>query len=251
MRGVEWRGVRSPSRAREFARVINTVIMSLELLNTIGTFGTFVVIATTALAALRQLRHMRGSNQIAALSDLYEKRQTPEFVAAAQFVFTELPEKLQDAAFRYQITHRAARTEESAQAIAKILTVASFYEEMGLYVKARLVDSNLVCDMHAGNIVASWDALSDAFTVWRYEFLGWAENFEYLTVVAQDWMAKHPSGSYPPNVRRLVAPSKWRNEDEQYAERSRNSSPAQDDISRMPRGVPPDKSHHSGGAQLY
>jgi hypothetical protein len=47
--------------------------MSTELLNSIATLGTFVVIAATALAALVQLRHMRGSNQIAALSDLYEK----------------------------------------------------------------------------------------------------------------------------------------------------------------------------------
>jgi hypothetical protein len=60
--------------------------MSLELLNTFGTFGTFVVIAATALVALVQLRHMRGSNQIAALSDLYEKERTPEYASALQFV---------------------------------------------------------------------------------------------------------------------------------------------------------------------
>lgn len=191
--------------------------MSLELLNTLGTFATFLVIGATAIAALVQLRHMRGSNQIAALSDLYEKRQTPEFVSAAQFVLTELPEKMQDPAFRYQIVHRAARTEESANVIARILTVGSFYEEMGLYVKTGLVDGNLVCDMHGANIIATWDALSEAFAIWRYDSLLWAENFEYLAVFAQDWLTKHPSGTYPANVRRLSLPTKWRSEDERYA----------------------------------
>lgn len=44
----------------------------------------FFVIAATALAALVQLRHMRGSNQITALSDPYEKQELPAFVSARQ-----------------------------------------------------------------------------------------------------------------------------------------------------------------------
>ena len=94
--------------------------MSLELLNTFGTFGTFLVIAATALAALVQLRHMRSNNQITVLSDLFEKQGAPEFVSALQFVLTGLPEKMQDPAFRYQVVHRAARTEENGLLIAKV-----------------------------------------------------------------------------------------------------------------------------------
>ena len=60
--------------------------MSRELVNTFATLGTFVVIAATAIAAIVQLRHMRGSNQIVALNELREARETPEFQAALQLL---------------------------------------------------------------------------------------------------------------------------------------------------------------------
>jgi hypothetical protein len=191
--------------------------MSLELWNTLATFGTFVVITATAIAALIQLRHMRGSNQISALSDLYAKRQAPEFVLASHFVFTGLPAKMQDPAFRYQIAHREARTAENAELIAHILIVGSFYEEMGLFVKAGLVDPDLVCDMHAPNIVAGWNALLEPLSVFRYDSPAWGENFEYLAVVAEDWAAKHRLGAYPAHTRRIDVPSTWRDADDRYA----------------------------------
>jgi hypothetical protein len=189
--------------------------MSLELLNT---FGTFVVIAATALAALVQLRHMRSSNQIAALSDLYERMRAPDFVSAQQFVVKRLPEKMQDPGFRYQAVHRAARTDETAELIAKISAVGSYHEEMGLLTKSRLIDVDLLCDMHSQTIIQAWDALSE-FTAIAREQYGRAiyENFEYVTVLAQDWMAKHRAGTYPANVRRLDLPNKWRSTDMAYA----------------------------------
>jgi hypothetical protein len=192
--------------------------MSLELLNTFGTFGTFLVIAATALAALVQLRHMRSSNQITALSDLYEKQGLPEFVAALQFVFAALPKKMQDPAFRYQLVQREARTEENAGLIAKINVVGNYYEETGVLVKSGLVDREFFLEIYCGNITSSWDALSEATAILRERFgRGIWENFEYVTVLAQDWEAKHPSGTYPANVRRIDLPNKWRDADLAYA----------------------------------
>jgi hypothetical protein len=89
---------------------------------------------------LIQLRHMRSGNQITALSDLFEKQEAPEFVSAGHFVLSGLPEKMQDPAFRYQLAHRAARTEENAQLIAKIMAVGNYYEETGLLARSGLVD---------------------------------------------------------------------------------------------------------------
>jgi Domain of unknown function (DUF4760) len=187
-------------------------------LNTFGTFGTFVVIAATAVAALVQLRHMRGSNQISVMSDLFEKRNAPEFVSAAYFAATRLPEKMRDPAFRYQVAHRPARTEENAALIAKVIAVGNYYEEMGLLAKSGLVDRELMLDMHSGSVVAMWNALNEMMAIMR-EARGPAiyENFEYITVLAQDWGAKHPSGTYPANVRRIDLPNKWREADLAYA----------------------------------
>jgi hypothetical protein len=192
--------------------------MSLELVNTLATFGTFVVIAATALAAMVQLRHMRSGNQITVLSDLFEKQGTSEFVSAANFVRGRLPEKMQDPAFRYQVVHRPARTEENAVLISKVIAVGSYFEEMGILAKSGLVDRDLLLDMHSFTIVGYWDALSETTAIMRESAnASILENFEYLAVLGQDWMAQHPAGSYPANVRRMDLPNKWLEADRQYA----------------------------------
>jgi hypothetical protein len=190
--------------------------MSLELWNTVGTWSTFLVIAATAVAALVQLHHTRRTNQIAVLSDLFEKMSAAEFVSARQFIFSGLAEKMQDPAFRYQVVNRAKRTQENSELIAKTIIVGSYFEEMGLLAKTGLVDRELLCDMHSDGIVNAWNALCELTATEREGHRSIFENFEYLTVLAQDWLKKHPSGSYPPNVRRLPLLNKWRREDETY-----------------------------------
>jgi hypothetical protein len=94
--------------------------MSLELVNTLATFGTFVVIAATAIAAIVQLRHARSSNQIAALNELRETMESPDFREAQHFIQTQLSAKLQDPAFRYQADVIAARTDETRSVIGML-----------------------------------------------------------------------------------------------------------------------------------
>ena len=81
-----------------------------------------------------------------------------------------------------------------------------------------MVDRDLLLDMHGESITALWNALSEVMAISR-EAHGSAvwENFEYLTVLAQDWIAKHPAGTYPANVRRIDVPNKWRVADIEYA----------------------------------
>ena len=42
------------------------------------------------------------------------------------------------------------------------------------------------------------------------------ENFEYLAVLAQDWLAMHPKGTYPAGVRRLTLKDEFLEADRQY-----------------------------------
>jgi hypothetical protein len=192
--------------------------MSLELVNTLATFGTFLVIAATAIAAIVQLRHARSSNQIAAFNELNETMQTPDFEAAQQFVQTRLPQKMQDPAFRYHLEHPLARTQETAPLIAMARTVGSFYEGMGALVRTGLVDTELVLQLFPDRIIRSWEMLAPLAAIDRRR-LGDAvhENFEYLTVLAQDWIAAHPRGTYPAGVRRIELKDEWLEADKQYA----------------------------------
>lgn len=192
--------------------------MSLELVNAIATLGTFLVIAATAIVAVVQLSHARSSNLIAALNELRETTEAPEFHAARHFVVTELASRLGDAAFRYQLAKQSARTEEFRPLIAKIHAIGNFYENMGVLLKAGLIDRDLALDIWNWNVVETWESLAPVTAIVRREQGSetW-ENFEYLTVLAQDWVAAHPKGTYPADVRRIELKDEWLDIDRQYA----------------------------------
>lgn len=188
--------------------------MSLESLNTFATVGSFLVIVATALAAMVQLRHMRGGNQIAVLSELQAAQQTSSYVKALHCVFTDLPAKLQDPAFRHQVAVRTDRTAEYNEFISNIESVGDFYESVGVLAKTGLVDRRLLLDIHSAIVLDVWNALAGVTALLRSHYGNsiW-ENFEYLVVLAQDWTAEHPNGTYPAGVRRIEVPNPWRDSD--------------------------------------
>jgi hypothetical protein len=192
--------------------------MSLELVNTLATFGTFLVIAGTAIAAIHQLRHARSSNHIAALTELRETTETPGFQAAEQFVNTQLRAKLGDPAFRYQLLNASARTNEMLPFITKARIVANFFEGIGMLVKTGVLDSELVIQIYADRVTGLWEQLAPFVALGRRR-VGDAllENFEYLVVLAQDWLAAHPKGTYPAGLRRIQLKDQWLDADKQYA----------------------------------
>jgi hypothetical protein len=192
--------------------------MSLELINTLATFGTFLVIAATAVAAIVQLRHARSSNHIAALNELRETMEAPDFEAAQRFVQTQLSAKLQDPAFRYQYGDLSARTAENQPLIAKANIVGNYFESMGVLVKTGLVDKKLVFEMFSYQATATWERLAPVVAITRRK-LGDAlwENFEYLAVLSQQWMAAHPKGTYPAGVPRIGLKDEFLEADKQYA----------------------------------
>ena len=191
--------------------------MSLELINTFVTLGTFVVIAATAIAAIVQLRHARSSNHIVALNELRETTETPDFQAALYFVQGELSAKLQDPAFRYQIATRSATNDETRPLFAKINAIGNYYENLGVLVKTGLVDREPVLQLWAGIVEQSWGHLAPIAAIARRGRgdLVW-ENFEYLTVLARDWAAAHPKGTYPAGVCRIGLKDEWLDADRQY-----------------------------------
>lgn len=190
--------------------------MSLALVNTFATLGTFVVIAVTAIAAIVQLRHARSSSHIAALNGLRETRESADFQAASSFVRGVLPAKLEDPAFRYQLAVPAARTDENRPLIAKASLVGNYYEQLGVLVNAGLVERELLLQVFVEPIIEAWRSLAQVAAIHRRRSPAAWEHFEYLTVLAQDWKAAHPQGTYPAGVRRLELKDEWLEADNQY-----------------------------------
>lgn len=191
--------------------------MSLEFVNTMAAIGTFLVIAATAITAIAELRHVRSSNQIAALDELRDSSETHHFRDAQRFVVNKLAKALEDPEFRYQLLHRSARTAETQIFIDKMHVVGNFYETMGLFLKTGLIDRDILLEIWCSNAMRDWQLLASSAAIWRRVMGGgvW-ENFEYLAVMSQEWLAAHPDGMYPKNVRRYDLVDTWRDADTQY-----------------------------------
>lgn len=190
--------------------------MSLELVNTIGTVTTVVIVAAAAIAALVQLRHLRAGNQINAMLSIGEKLQSEAFQQAQDSISRQLKSALEDATYRDYNTAlgRGLPTPDVEPRYVELrraaVLIGNCIEELGILVKNGIVDQKLFLDRYTFVVVRNWNILG-GFTALSREATGmnalW-ENFEYLTVLCQDWERLHPS-SYPKGVRRLELHNPW------------------------------------------
>jgi len=188
--------------------------MTLELWNTLATFGTFAVIAATAISALVQLRHLRAGNQVNAMISIGNQFDDRTFRKALQLALPNINSAVDEEAFRSYDLAVGRRTQlpPVSQDVINLrraaLLVGNFYEELGILVKNGAIDKDLVLDRWSANTRGSWHRMAryvswirkaqDSISIW--------ENFEYLTVLSEDWLNEHPGGVYPQGVRRLKLP---------------------------------------------
>ena len=183
--------------------------MTAEWLAAIASLGTFVVIAATAVAALIQLRHMRSSNQIVVLNEIRETMESEYFRETVEEVQKRLPALLRDPRIRSQIV-QSTRLSEITE-LAPVRTLANFYEGCGAFVKAGIIDRDLVCDIWASVVLRDWEAIAplvanvrvarDAPQVWT--------NFEYLAAVSREYQRTHADRMYPKGMQREQMPPLW------------------------------------------
>jgi hypothetical protein len=176
--------------------------MSLELLTAVASVGTFVVIAATAITAVIQLHHLRGSNQIVALTEIREVIESDKFAAARHFIAYDLPDLMKKPGLADDL--------KTAPVFDKRLEPAGFvgdiFENLGGLVKYRIIDPTIACDLWGGVVLSTWTSLLPVTTVRRQHstrFSALWENFEYLAVLSEDFLARHPAGTYPTRVRRM------------------------------------------------
>ena len=190
--------------------------MPLEVLSTAATLFTAVVIGATAVAAMVQLRHLRTGNDIAAMLNIGEHFSGDEFKRAEYPVVHKLTPAMSDPSFQEYLRAfvRDPAPPEVSRDFVDLRTAAvligNTYEELGILVKAGIVNKALFLDRYNVVIVRTWNRLAD-FTAFARDVSAdpaiW-ENFEYITVLAEDWRREHPS-SYPHGVRRLDVRNRW------------------------------------------
>jgi hypothetical protein len=183
--------------------------MSLELVNTVAALTTAAVIAATAVAALAQLRHLRAGNQIAGfltlrtmLDDDAHQRATAlleregnvardqDYQAYTRAVFANIP---------------TPGDERFREVRAAVVMIANAFEVMGTLVRNGIVDRRLFLEQYCSTIISQWRRLEPYIAAARevQRDDGIWEDFEYITALSSEYIARYPS-VYPKDMPRLL-----------------------------------------------
>ena len=191
--------------------------MRIEVINTIAALITVAIVAATAIAALIQLRHLRAGNQINALFTVDDKLSSPEFTSALAKVNGELDPALENPRYReYEISifRRVPPPPDVKQEFVDmhhaVVLVGNTFESLGLMVRNRIVDPIFFIDEYCGVTFGAWKRLAKYTALGRATMdtnAGW-ENFEYLAVLSEDWIKRHPT-SFPKGIRRMELQCPW------------------------------------------
>lgn len=173
--------------------------MPAEWVTAIATVFTALVIAASALAAAVQIRHLRTGNQISAYNECRETMEGSEFREALAFIRNEIPQRLADPKTVTAIADSALRSE-----YAGLRLVANLFESMGLFVRSGMMDQQIACELWSGIVLTSWKNLRPLTAELRRRHgPGVWINFEYMAVLAEDFIRRFPDGAYPAGVRRM------------------------------------------------
>ncbi len=177
--------------------------MSQETLGTAAAIGTFIVIAATAIAAVIQLRHLRAQNQLTGLLTVLARVEDPSFNAWVDGARRVLEENMPDPNYRNQIANLTYERENNPW-----LNLANSYEWVGSLVKNGLIPEGPFMDVYSFRILRAWDLVEPVVAIVRRRVPQVWENFEYLVVRAERYIAQNPS-TYPHGMARKQMTDKW------------------------------------------
>lgn len=130
--------------------------MTWEALTAITSMITTVVLVATVIMAARQVQLLRRSTQLDGLIRILHEMDDPALAASYRFVLDELPQKMQDPAFRQSVVE--GKTDES---IHRYLPILAFFEKVGSFVKFGLIDPDAVYCQAGARAVRVWNGLQE------------------------------------------------------------------------------------------
>jgi hypothetical protein len=178
--------------------------MSFQLIDSVAAVGTFIVIGATAIAAVIQLRHLRVSNQLQGLLTVLARVEDAKFNHWLDQARRILNDRLPDPAYRRSITDGTFDRSDNPW-----LYLANSYEWVGSLVRQGLIAEAPFMDVYCGRVISAWHLMEDVVAIMRREVPAVWENFEYLFVRAEQFVARHPHGLYPKTTPRAALVDKW------------------------------------------
>jgi hypothetical protein len=136
--------------------------------------------------AIYQLLEVRRAAQFDATRTMVDRMLDPTFTTALLYVIDKLPERMADPTYREELT--SSRGWDLATARHPELLVLARLEEMGIYVRNRLLLSSTLLDFGAELILESWQRLGEIVSLMRSSHRNpnvW-ENAEFLYNFTRD-----------------------------------------------------------------
>ncbi|MBV8639245.1 MAG: hypothetical protein JO322_14295 [Candidatus Eremiobacteraeota bacterium] len=137
--------------------------MNWEALTAIGTLLSAVVIAASAILALRQVTQLRRAAQLDGTMRIFAQFSDPDFIAARNFVLSDLQHKLKDPPFVEEL--RSYTNVDFTR--HPEYRVMMFLQIVGCLVKNRLVDGPGIYEFAQYSIVKSWERLEPIVSLQR------------------------------------------------------------------------------------
>jgi hypothetical protein len=137
--------------------------------------------------AIYQLLEVRRAAQFDATRTMVDRILDPTFTTALLYVIDKLQERMEDPTYREELT--SSRGWDLATARHPELLVLARLEEMGIYVRNRLLLSSTLLDFGAELILESWQRLGEIVSLMRSSHRNpnvW-ENAEFLYNFTRDW----------------------------------------------------------------
>ena len=150
--------------------------MIWDRLSAIASFGQFVVVTAAAIFAYGQLRGLRKQQEAQLVQHIFEQLNHPSLAAALDFVYKELPKRLNDPDYARGILDGTATASSHAEMI-----ILHFFNEIGLLVHNKLV-SELVVPFVATPCMRAWDRLVPVVALMRRRYPHAYTPFEALVV---------------------------------------------------------------------
>ena len=139
--------------------------MSWDALTAVSSVFQAALLLVAGCIALYQLLEMRRSGQFEATRTMIDRMLDPSFFAAVMYVVNDLPKRMEDPQFRAELTS-VRGWDLSEQRHPEIIVLARL-EEMGIYVRNRLLLSSTLLDFGAELILESWEMLGDVVMLMR------------------------------------------------------------------------------------
>lgn len=139
--------------------------LTWEALTAVSSLFQALLLLVAGGAAIYQLLEVRRASQFEATRTMVDRMLDPSFTTALMYVIDELPQRITDPTYREELT--SSRGWDLAAAHHPELIVLARLEEMGIYVRNRLLLSSTLLDFGAELILESWERLVEVVALMR------------------------------------------------------------------------------------